>query len=143
MGTHSNNYSNKHSADEAPDPLAKEAIIQKAVNNKLPCAVAFNIAEELDIPVVQIGKTADLMNCKLTKCQLGLFGHTPENKRVTPQDTVDSEIKTAIQKALMDNKLTCENAWKIANSLNVHKMTVSAVCESLKIKINKCQLGAF
>lgn len=143
MGTHINNYSDKHGTNAAPDPMVKEAIIQKTVNNELPCAVAFSIAKTLEIPAAQIGKTADLMDYKLIKCQLGLFGHAPENKRVKPQDTVDPEIKTAIQKALTDKKLTCKNAWRIAESLNVHKMTVSACCESLKIKITKCQLGAF
>jgi len=138
-----NNFSNKHNAGIKPNPLIKEKIIDNAVDNKLPCAIAFKIAKELGVSASEIGKNADLINFRLTKCQLGLFGYTPEKKIIKPQDTVDDEIKTTIKTAVVDNKLTCENAWQIAATYNVHKLAVSAACEFMGIKITKCQLGAF
>lgn len=138
-----NSFSNKHGADEKPDPRVKEKIIRHTVENELPCAVAFNIAKELNMLAIQVGKNADLLNYRLTKCQLGLFGYTPEKKIVKSQTTIDPEIKAAIQKALMEGRLPCEKAWSIASSFSVHKMMISAACEFMGIKINKCQLGAF
>jgi len=138
-----NNYSNKHNAGEKSNPLIKEKIIAHATQNELPCAVAFKIAKELGVSEMEIGKNVDLIDFRLTKCQLGLFGYTPEKKIIKSKSTVDPEIKTAIKKALVDKRLTCENAWSIAKSYDVHKMTISAACESMGIKITKCQLGAF
>lgn len=143
MTSDMNNFSSKHSAGEKPNPMVSEKIIKHAMENELPCAVAFSITKELGIPAIEIGKNMDLLNYRLTKCQLGLFGYKPEKKIVKKQNSVDPEIKTAIEKALIESKLTCENAWSIAASFGVHKITISAACESMGIKINKCQLGAF
>jgi len=143
MVSGNHNFSDKHGPDEKTDPLVKEKITQQAINNELPCAIAFNIAKELNIPAKEIGKTADLINYRLTKCQLGLFGYTPEKKIVKPQKDVNPDIEDAIQKSLIDNRLSCETAWHIAERFRVHKMTISATCEHMGIKINTCQLGAF
>ncbi len=138
-----NKFLDKHRAGEKPNSLIKDSIIRHALENELPCAVAFNIAKELNVPAIEIGKNVDLINFRLTKCQLGLFGYMPDKKIVKCPESIDPEIKAAIQKALIDNRLSCENAWNIAASFNVHKMTISAACEFMGIKINKCQLGAF
>jgi hypothetical protein len=76
------------------------------------------------------------------KCQLGLFGYGPETKAVEPK-TPHQELEEAIRAALVEEKLTCIDAWSIASRLNVPKMTVSAACEALNIKLTSCQLGAF
>jgi hypothetical protein len=143
MASNMNTYSDKHNAEEKPNPLVKEKIIEYTQKNELPCTIAFNIAHELCVSAIEIGKNADLINFRLTKCQLGLFGYTPEKKIVNHQNTIEPKIKDAIKKALINKRLTCENAWDIATLYNVHKLTISAACESMGIKINKCQLGAF
>jgi hypothetical protein len=74
---------------------------------------------------------------------LGLFGYLPEKKIVKPQKPENQNLEDAIRDALVEGKLSCERAWEISRSFNVPKMTVSAVCEQLKIKIKPCQLGAF
>ena len=50
-----------------------EEIKKKAVNNRLSCAVARRIAEELSVPYKEIGKTADELKVKITGCELGCF----------------------------------------------------------------------
>ena len=88
-------------------------------------------------------KTADLLELKLKKCQLGLFGYEPDKRIVKPAETVSEALETCILKELTDNRLSCEKAWEIAKKLGLTKMAVSAACEHLSIKINACQLGAF
>jgi hypothetical protein len=54
------------------DKVAEE-IIKKAVNNRLPCASARRIAEELSVPYKEVGRTADELKVKITGCELGCF----------------------------------------------------------------------
>ena len=63
----------------------------------------------------------------------GCKAKAPENKN----------LERAIRDSLVDSDLSCEKAWEIARRFDVPKMTVSAACEQLKIKIRPCQLGAF
>lgn len=137
------NFSAKHGPDETPDASIKNEIIKQTKNQKLPCAVAFEIAGILKISPDQVGKTADLMNFKLTKCQLGLFGYQPQKKIVKPLNNVKGDVKDAISHALARGRLSCKEAWDIAARFQVSKMTVSGVCEATGIKIKDCQLGAF
>jgi hypothetical protein len=136
-------FSTKHGPDEKPDTSIKTGILKQTKNDKVPCAVAFEIAKVLQISPEMVGKTADLMNFKLTKCQLGLFGYQSPKKRVKPQDNIKEDVKDAVSDALVQGRLSCKNAWDIASRLNVSKMTVSNACEAMGIKIKDCQIGAF
>lgn len=136
-------FAKKHPPGEKPDPALQDRILTSAKDGELPCAVAFAVAEELGVSAHEIGKTADLLDLRLTKCQLGLFGYTPEKKIVKPLPGVDPDIQRAIRKTSIDNRLSCRDAWDIAASFKVPKMRISGACEAMKIKINKCQLGAF
>ena len=137
------NFSTKHGPNEKPDTLIKNEILKHAKNEKIPCAVAFEIAKALKISPEKVGKTADLMNFKLTKCQLGLFGYKLQRKIVEPLDSTKGDVKHAVTNALVQGRLSCLRAWDIASRLHVSKMTVSGVCEAMGIKIKDCQLGAF
>jgi hypothetical protein len=97
----------------------------------------------LQISPKKVGKTADLMNFKLTKCQLGLFGYQPHKKIVKPLDSINVDLKDAVSDALVQERLSCMQAWDIASRLQVSKMTVSGACETMGIKIKDCQIGAF
>jgi hypothetical protein len=136
-------FSTKHGPDEKPDALIKNEILKQTKNGKLPCAVAFEIAMVLKISPDTVGKTADLMNFKLTKCQLGLFGYQPEKKIVKPQDDIKMDVKDAVSDAIDQGRLSCLDAWNIASRLHISKMNVSGACEAMGIKIENCQLGAF
>ena len=136
-------FSTKHESDEKPDTSIKNEILNRTKNEKIPCAVAFEIAKMLQIWPEKVGKTADLMNFKLTKCQLGLFGYQPNKKLVKPQDSINVDVKDAVIDALVQERLSCKQAWDIASRLQVSKMTVSGACDTMGVKIKDCQLGAF
>ena len=136
-------FSNKHDADATPDPLIKAEIENRAANNQIACAVAFAIAEKLGVEAREVGKAVDLMNVRLSKCQLGLFGYKPRKKIVEAAKAPDTDVLEDLREALIDERLPCERAWKIARRRGLRKMAISAICESEGIKIKPCQLGAF
>ena len=140
---HSNNFAKKHKDGTELDPLIKEAVLNLSKEGELPCAVAFEITKELAVAAAEVGKTVDLLNFRLVKCQLGLFGYMPEKKIIKPQDTDDQDLKDAIANAVVDGRLPCKNAWDIASEFKIRKMTVSGVADAMGIKIKPCQLGAF
>jgi len=136
-------FAEKHESNAQINEELKDQIIRRTKNNELPCAVAHKIAAELNVSPSEVGKTADLLEMMLVKCQLGLFGYTPEKKIVKPEAAESPDLTNAIQDARVAGNLSCENAWEIARRFDVSKMKVSSVCEQLNIKIKPCQLGAF
>ena len=134
--------------DNIPDPVEdfariQQAVSQLAVDQQLGCAAAFVISAKLNVSPIAVGRTLDRMDCRITHCQLGLFGHSPEKKIVAPEKNITPELKTAIERAANDGRLSCLKAWDIAAELQVSKLTVSNACEGLGMKIKPCQLGAF
>jgi len=140
---HRKRFYKKYGPDARSDVAIENEIIKRAKNSQLPCAVAFEIVKNLGVSADQVGMNVDFLNIRLTKCQLGLFGYEPDKKIVKPQNEIKPDLKDAILNTLTDEKLSCKNAWEIASRLNVGKMTVSGTCETLKLKIKPCQLGAF
>jgi len=138
-----NNFAKKHKGKIKLDPSIKEAVLKRSKEEKLPCAVAFEIVKELGAEAAEVGKTVDILNFRLVKCQLGLFGYLPGKKIIKPQSTEDQDLKDAILNALVDGRLPCKNAWDIAAEFKIGKMTISSIAEAMKIKIKPCQLGAF
>lgn len=136
-------FSEKHGTDVKPDSIIKDKICKYGKKDTLSCAVGFEIAKELKISAGEVGITLDLLNFKLIKCQLGLFGYQPKKKIVKSQDSMDKDLKDAIGNALVNGKLPCKSVWNIASRFDVHKMTVSNICEAMNIKISNCQMGAF
>ncbi len=137
-------YSSKHIGSEAVvDEAVRRAFLDRGITDSLPCAIAFESCKQLKVFPSQVGKTADLMDIRLVKCQLGLFGYAPKKGIVKPLAVVKANLEAAIMGGLRDNRLPCEEAWRIANLLGYHKLQVAGACESLGIKIARCQLGAF
>jgi hypothetical protein len=52
-------------------------------------------------------------------------------------------IIDVVQKAAVENRLSCEKARELAEELNVPVSEIGRVCNVLKIKITACQLGCF
>ncbi len=136
-------FSKKHGADTRVDPAITEQIKEKSRDGEIACALAFQIADALGVTPADVGKALDLMELKLNKCQLGLFGYRPDKKAVKSTPAEDRQMERAIQEALVEGKLACRDAWSIAGRFKVPKMAVSGACEALGIKIKPCQLGAF
>ena len=124
------------------DERIAAAIRSRLQNEKLPCARAFEIARELSVPLIDVGHHADLLHVKISLCQLGLFGYEPQ-KRIVEPAAAAATLEKAIQEALVDGRLHCAAAFALAKERRIPRMDVSAACESIKIKISSCQLGAF
>ncbi|MGD8963831.1 MAG: hypothetical protein PVH43_15015 [Desulfobacterales bacterium] len=136
-------FADKHGSDAQIDPRIKDALDQQTQNNEVPCAVAFKIAKALQVSPADVGKTADLLELELVKCQLGLFGYKPDKKIVMPKAAENPDLQQTIRDSLIGGKLPCRIAWEIASRHDLSKMAISAICEHLGIKIKPCQLGAF
>jgi hypothetical protein len=136
-------YSEKHRPNSRPDPIIEKEIEKRCQKQVISCARAFKIAEQLNVKPIEVGRTADLMNIKVVKCQLGLFGHQPENKIVKAEETSNQALLDAVTGSSENNRLTCEKAWQIADQLNISKLKVSNVSQADGIRIKNCQLGAF
>jgi hypothetical protein len=136
-------YSQKHAPGAVVNPLIRDTLFKSGVEAKLPCAVAFDVAKQLDVAPEDVGRTADLMELRLVKCQLGLFGYGAKKTIVKPAASVSPALEKTIREALVNDRLPCKRAWEIAKRLGIHKMKVSAACNALGIRIRPCQLGAF
>lgn len=49
----------------------------------------------------------------------------------------------AIRAATKENRLSCEKAHELTETLGISLQELGALCEELKIKITACQLGCF
>lgn len=136
-------FATKHGADATVNPDIKKAVMEKAKDGHLSCAAAFAIAKSLHVAAADVGRTVDLVEYRLTHCQLGLFGYQPRKKIVAPAATVADDVAAAIRGALVSGRLPCLAAWAVADTLGLGKRDVSGACEALGIKIKPCQLGAF
>ena len=136
-------YSAKHGEGKKPDPGIEAALRRLAPGGEVPCAVAFKIAADLDTDPGSVGTAADLLEMRLVKCQLGLFGYQSTGGIVKPAIEVSAQLEQAVREGLEDGRLPCREAWKIAEKLGIGKMEVSSACDTLGIKICSCQLGAF
>lgn len=136
-------YSRKHPAGSTPEPAIAAALAEVAGDGRIGCAVAHDLAAELAVSPADIGRTVDLLDYRIVKCQMGLFGYTPAKKIVTPATTVSDELRDQLLGAAVGGKIPCADCWRIAQALAMQKITVAAACEKLGLKVSPCQLGAF
>lgn len=136
-------YKTKHPPDRQASAAVVEAIKEKIKNNELSCAHAESIARDTRTTLAEVGTNLDLLEIRIGKCQLGLFGYNPTSKAVEPATIVSAELTAAIRSSLSAERLPCAAAWSIAASLGIPRMAVAGACETMKIKIKPCQLGAF
>lgn len=136
-------YAAKHPEGTRIDPQIESALTSKLSANHISCSAAHALAADLSVSPAQIGLSIDLLEARITKCQLGLFGYSPQKKIAQAADSVSRELKTKLEASLVDNRISCLRCWEIATELSLKKIGVSEACEALGIKIKPCQLGAF
>lgn len=139
-------FSAKHEENEQPDERIRAAVDARTADadtTQVPCAVAFEVAAKLDVEPAAVGKTLDLMNRKLVKCQLGLFGYGGKKKVEEGTLPDNPALIEAVRAAADEGRLACKTAWEIADRLNVPKLTVGRAAQAAGIRIRQCQLGAF
>lgn len=136
-------YSTKHPDGTAYDPALADALRERAEDGRITCVAAFEVADALGASPEEVGKTADLLEYRIIKCQLGLFGYSPEKRIVRPSEHVPDDLRRRLLAAVADGKISCSAVWDIAAELSLDKMTVSGACEGLGLKVGPCQIGAF
>lgn len=143
--THSDagRYATKHTPGRKPDEALAAAVRSKATGGELSCGEAERIALEQSAAMSEVGRTLDLLEIRINRCQLGLFGYAAEGKIVRRENQVTPELEKAIRSRLSESRLPCKAAWEIAAEWKIPRMKISSACEELKIKIKPCQLGAF
>jgi len=135
-------YGAKHPGARVEKEVA-ELLRRKRVDGAMTCPLAFQAAGELNLTTAQIGKALDMLEIPISKCQLGLFGYTPVRRIVQAAESVPEELAAAIRAALVEERLPCAAAFRIATDFKLAKIRVSSACEKMKIRISACQLGAF
>ena len=135
------NYAAKHQDRTLPEEL-KEKILAVAGEGRISCQQAHRLAAENRLSPAEIGRAIDLLEIRLTGCQLGLFDTSLDRKPIAPEPP-DEKLRPAIEAALVDGRLPCAAAWELADRFQLKKRDITAACEYLKIRIKPCQLGAF
>jgi hypothetical protein len=136
-------YAAKH-PDAITDPAIAAAIEEKQTDGRVTCAAAHAIASKLGCSPRTVGVNIDLLEKRISKCQLGLFGHgSVKGKAVAKSSSVAAELEAAIRAAIDGERITCKAAWDVAERLNLKRLDVACACEALEVKIGNCQLGAF
>ena len=133
----------KEKPTEKPDPALAAEINQQLKDGMLPCAVAHDIARNLEVDPLKVGQAADALEISLSKCQLGLFGYKPNKKIVKAETNPPADLLAAIQAAVQNGMVPCSDLWEIADRFSVPRLKVGNVCEGQGIKVKPCQLGAF
>jgi hypothetical protein len=136
-------FAAKHPDAPPPDPRIVTAVTVQIKDNHLACAKAHEIAQSLAVSPAQVGLVLDLLEFRISHCQLGLFGYGAPKKLVKGADTVAPHVQEAIAAAAVGGRLACAHAWEIADRLNIRRLALANACEALGIRIKPCQLGAF
>ncbi len=137
-------YKTKHASNTQLNPVVAEKVYEKATEAHLSCASAFSIVQEASISPGEVGQAADLLEIKITQCQLGLFGHTRGRRNIVEAaNRVAPELEQALRGGVLGGRLPCKKAWEIAEAFGLSKMEITAACEKLEIRLGPCQLGTF
>ena len=128
---------------EEIDASIMKAVASKMSDGGMACKTAHGIASELAVSPALVGTAMDLQNGRIRACQLGLFGYGQGKAFTHEGSVVPPELAASINKALADGRLPCAEAWRIAAAHGIRRLDMGQACESLGVKINACQLGAF
>ena len=135
-------YAAKHEDVQLDADLAR-ALEDAREADGVSCEKAHAVAHQLNKDPHEAGRTLDLQNRPIIRCQLGLFGYTPHKRIVKPARELAPDLADEIRAARVDGRLPCRAAWEIADRRGIERLKVAEACEALKIKIGACQLGAF
>ncbi|MDY6911040.1 MAG: hypothetical protein SVM79_01575 [Chloroflexota bacterium] len=142
----SEKYAAKHPPGSTLNEQIAGAIRERSSGSRLACGTGEKISKDLNVEMSDVGITADLLEIKIEKCQLGLFGYGAKpnhGKDIQPADSISDEMKKALDEVAENGVVTCAALWAIADRLGAKRKAVSAACDTLKLKIKGCQLGTF
>jgi len=135
-------YSAKHHNVKIDNTIA-EKIQGMVIDNCLTCASAHKVGKILALSPSEIGVQTDLLEYRISECQLGLFGYSDGKKRIDPDVKITPYLNTELDTRQKNNIISCIDCWTIAKDLKINRLSVGSACEKKKIRIKPCQLGAF
>ena len=135
-------FAAKHKGHKINETVA-DKIRAMAVNDAVTCASAHRISKELNLPPSDIGIQIDLLEFKITECQLGLFGYGNGRKKINPEIEISPDLDEKLKKTAADGRISCLLCWDIAGQLKMKRIDVGSACEKMNIRIKPCQLGSF
>ncbi len=128
------------------DTIALE--IQNQISDDLlSCGKAHAIAKKINISPADIGSTADALNIRLNRCQLGLFGY-PNKKGWESSGVSALPVPEGFEQALRaetapTGRITCAAFWEFISDYKITRMQAGFLADQLGIRITNCQIGAF
>ncbi|MCF6247424.1 MAG: hypothetical protein L3J69_08695 [Desulfobacula sp.] len=135
-------FAAKHE-NKSIEPTVSADIQKSGKDNCLTCAAAHLIAKRLSLSPTQVGVQTDLLEYRITDCQMGLFGFLDKKKRIDPNINIPGDLEKELDKKNEDGRISCLECWNIAKQMKVKKLDIGSACEKKKIRIKPCQLGAF
>ena len=128
-------YAAKHPKNTLLNEKIAAEVKVESVDGKITCSAAHKIATKLNISPAEVGVAIDLLEMRIGKCQMGLFGYSYNQAILKPAKKIDPKIQGAIEESLVNGRLTCNSAWEVSKRFDMRKLDVAAACEKLKIKI--------
>lgn len=127
------------------DARVAAAITSRLEDGRLPCAAAWDAADQIGVLPIAVGRTADRMQVRLSACQLGLFGPP---RRVGDSDGVETAVPDGLAEALIAGRtdrgeISCARLWHEAERFAVPRIVVGGLADRLGIKVRDCHLGTF
>ncbi|WP_022668760.1 hypothetical protein [Desulfospira joergensenii] len=135
-------YARKHPGVQM-DPKINQKIKLLAGKGSLTCADAHRAAGDLAVSPAEIGIQTDLMELRISQCQMGLFGHGKDHKKIDPSIEVDEALWSRLEKTGKNGRISCAECWEIALEFKMKKLDIGSACEKLGLRVKPCQLGAF
>ena len=139
---HEGHYMDKHDTNSQPVSHIREAVTKSLLRGKLTCIAAEKIAHNHNVSMAEVGKTADLLNIKITGCQMGIFG-AKDAPTLSARTSITPELVEEVQAQATTNQLTCAAAWRLADQFGRSRNAICMICDREGIKMISCQLGAF
>jgi hypothetical protein len=134
--------------DAPVDERIADAIRSRLEEGRLSCSGALAAADALGVAPIEVGRTADRLRVRLTRCQLGLFGNPGKGKGWEADDVGSHPAPEGLEEALRAGsnergEITCEGLWREAERFSVEPLQVAYLADRLGLKIRECPLGAF
>lgn len=138
-------YAAKHAPNTAINQQIASEIQRVAPTGRLSCAQAHQIASALDAQPAEVGMTADLLEIRISGCQLGLFARrkTPAHAPPAAEDVPPALLAALESLAAAGTPLTCRDAWELAEQHHLTRAAIGRACDACGVKISACQVGTF
>jgi len=112
---------------------------------KLPCAFAFRIAKDNGWTPAQVGREADRLGVRISRCQLGLFGYEVFRQKgiIHTLGDVPGDVTVSLRAASVNDQISCEALWRIGKEHGLPRVAMACAAETLDLRVAPCQLGCF